>query len=331
MANPCYNIKDVYTAISTINNYFRETEEYGSIVQRENKIIHTYCHYGNTSGNGNCSDYYQRVSSGVIHLLKKLKGMPGLKCDKLAEYAILWLSYKIIMKPRNNGVNLNHFYTNYIVKNNDYNNKIKSDDSLTYKAIIDTKNDLMNIKKISEFSYPFSILFVLYNRIKGNSLDCKKYLNYPQIFANKFEELSKDSNNIEGSSYNKMLSTLSDDYNNLKKIYGNKNSCNFPPLPEIEPKKNIAQNIVGDRVEDSGKGSEQILGHTSEVTSSSSSISTTLIPALSIVSIIPVFLGVAYKTIYKKKTKKSKEEIETEYMIRRTVIIPGTVIMIDIC
>ncbi|CAD2099546.1 CIR protein PIR protein [Plasmodium vinckei lentum] len=295
MAQSSYNIEKVYKTISTINSYFRETEEYGAIVQRSQKLIDTYCHYGKTSGNGQCHDYFQMASSGVIHLLKKLMGMSGLECDKLAEYAILWLSYKLLIKPKNNGVNLNHFYTNYIVKNNDYNNQIKSDDSLTYKAIIDTKKDLINIKKITEFSYPFSILFVLYNGIKGNSLDCKKYPNYAKNFAEQFEELSKDSNNIEGSSYNKMLSTLSDDYNNLKKIYDNKNSCNFPSLPEIEPKKNIAQNIVDNRVEDSGKGSEQISGQTSEVISSSSSISTTLIPGLSVVSAIPVFLGIAYK------------------------------------
>ncbi|EUD69639.1 hypothetical protein YYG_05155, partial [Plasmodium vinckei petteri] len=141
-------------------------------------------------------------------------------------------------KPNNNFTNLNEFYTRYIVNNNSYNEKIKGNDGPTYKAIIDTKKDLMNIKKITEFSYPFSILFVLYNGIKGNSLDCKIYPNYANNFAEQFEELSKDSNNIEGSLYNKMLSTLSDDYNNLKKIYNNKNSCNFPPLPEIKPKKN---------------------------------------------------------------------------------------------
>ncbi|CAD2097328.1 PIR protein CIR protein [Plasmodium vinckei] len=325
MANPSYNIKDVYKAIYMINGYFRETEEYGAIVQRAQKLIDTYCHYGKTSGK--CNDYFQMASSGVIHLLIALKDKDGLEYDKLAEYAILWLRYKLNKKPRNNDINLNDFYTKYIETNKYYNKKIKDNDSLTYKAIIDKKKDLMDIKEISNFSYPFSILFYLYNVNKPNNLKCTNGSNYPEIFANKFKELSNDSSNIENSSYNKMLSTLSDDYNNLKKIYVNNKSCNFPLLPQIEPKKSLAQNSL----ENSVKGSGQILGEALEVTSSSSSISTTLIPALSTFSVIPVFLGIAYKTIYKKKIKKSKEEIETQYMIRRVVVNRGTVIMIDIC
>ncbi|CAD2090637.1 CIR protein PIR protein [Plasmodium vinckei lentum] len=310
MAQPSYNIEAVYKAINTINNYFSEDNEGGLTIQRDNRVIHNYCHYGNTSGNGNCSDYFQKTSSGIIYLLKMLKDKNGLEYDKLAEYAIFWLGYKLAIKPKNNGTKLNDFYTNYIEKNKYYNNKI-NDNGLTYKEIIDTKKDFMNIKEISKFNYPFSILFILYNGIKNNKLDCKKYSNYPKMFANEFEELNKDSKNIEDSSFNKMLSTLSDDYNNLKTKYDNKNSCNFPYLPQLNPQKIIAQNSLESSVENSGKGSGQILGHTSEVTSSSSSISTTLIPALSIVSIIPVFLGIAYKTIFKKTIKKSKEEHET--------------------
>ncbi|CAD2100688.1 PIR protein CIR protein [Plasmodium vinckei petteri] len=304
MAQPSYNIENVYRAISTINGYFSEEKQYGATIQRTDPIIHTYCHYGNTKGK--CGNYFQMASSGVIHLLKKLKGMSGLECDKLAEYAILWLSYKLAIKPNNNGIDLNHFYTNYIIKNNDYNKKIKNDDSLTYKAIIDTKKDFMNIKEIYNFSYLFSILFYLYNVNNPNNLKCTNNSNYPENFANKFKELNEDSNINGNTSYRKLLSTLSDDYDNLKKIYVNNKSCNFPLLPQIEPKKSLAQNPA----EISGRGFEQISGQTSEVISSSSSISTTLIPGLSVVSAIPVFLGIAYKTIYKKKIKKNNEENE---------------------
>ncbi|SCL87443.1 Plasmodium variant antigen protein Cir/Yir/Bir, putative [Plasmodium chabaudi adami] len=90
---------------------------------------------------------------------------------------------------------------------------------------------------------------------------------------------------IENSSYNKLLSTLSNDYNNLKKIYGNK-CTNFKSLPELTPQKIPVGN--------SAKGGEQMLGKTYEATSSSSSILNTVIPVLSTFA-IPVFLGVAYK------------------------------------
>ncbi|CAD2102323.1 PIR protein CIR protein [Plasmodium vinckei petteri] len=294
MAKPSYNIKDVYKDINTINNYFTETVEYGSRIQRTAPLIDIYCHYGNTTGNGKCHNYYQRASSGVIYLLKTLKDNYNLEYDKLAEYAILWLRYKLNRTDPYHKIKLNDFYTNHIETNKDYNKKIKDND-LTYKEIINKKRDLMNINEMTNFSYPFGILIYLYN---SNNLNCTSHLTQAKEFAARFEKLNKDSNHIENSSYNKILSTISNDYGNLKK------KCDkFPSLPELTPQKRPA--------EISGKGSEKILGHTSEVTSSSSSISTTLIPALSIVSAIPVLLGIAYKTIYKKKTKKSKEEIET--------------------
>ncbi|EUD71849.1 hypothetical protein YYG_02547 [Plasmodium vinckei petteri] len=215
----------------------------------------------------------------------------GLEYDKLAEYAILWLSYKLNIKPNNNFTNLNEFYTRYIVNNNSYNEKINGDDNMTYKNIIDKNKDLMDIKEIYNFSFLFSILFVLYNVNKPKNLNCTNHSSYAKKFADKFKELNKDSNNIKKSSYNKMLSTLSDDYTNLKKIYDNIKSCDFPSLPEIEPQNSSAQNTVVNSGNHFGKPTAL----SSEVTSSSSSISTTLVPALSTFSVIPVFLGIAYK------------------------------------
>ncbi|CAD2087442.1 CIR protein PIR protein [Plasmodium vinckei lentum] len=288
MANPSYNIEKVYKEINTIDGYFGIRE--GGSVEFSKGPIHKHCHYRSNSGNDKCYDYLEMASSGVIYVLKNLKKY-NLEDDKLAEYAILWLRYKLNQKSPYFNTQLDEFYTKYIEKNKYYNNKINNSDSMTYKDIIDTKNDLMNIKEMTKFSYPFKILLLLYNEINKNSLNCSKYSNYPKAFADEFEELNKDFNNIEDSSYNKMLSRLSDDYNNLKNKYNNKNSCNFPLLPQIEPKKRPAKNPV----EISEKGSGQILGQTLEVTPSSSSISTTLIPALSVVSAIPVFLGIAYK------------------------------------
>ncbi|CAD2087445.1 CIR protein PIR protein [Plasmodium vinckei lentum] len=352
MAQSRYNLKNAYYDIYTINRYFFENYNGRLVVQTRYGSIHDYCHYGNTTEKGNCRDYFEMASSGVIHLLKKLKDKYNLEYDKLAEYAILWLSYKLNIFQKTRGTKLNDFYTKYIETNNDYNNKIKDND-LTYKEIINTKKDLMDmdVKEISKFNIPFYILFYLNYVFHDEYMDCTDNSNLAKRFAKEFEELNKDSKNIEGSSYSKLLSTLSNDYKNLKNIYHNNKCTNFPPPPEFTPKKrstensgkdsldnsgnSVAQSIVVNTVgnpseksvvipieiseKDSGqnsleisvKGSEHILGETPEVTSSSSSISTTLIPALSIVSIIPVFFGIAYKTIYKKKIKKSKEEIET--------------------
>ncbi|CAD2098175.1 CIR protein PIR protein [Plasmodium vinckei] len=315
MAKSSYNINNVYKDINTINNYFTETKQYGATIQRTSPLINNYCHYGNKSGNGNCSDYYQRASSGVIYLLKTLKDNYDLEYDKLAEYAILWLRYKLNRTDPYHKIKLNDFYTKYIETNNDYNKKIKDNDngSLTYKEIIGTKKDLMDIKEMTNFSYPFNLLLILYNATNANTLNCTNHSTQAKEFANRFKELNKDPNNIEGSSYNKILSTISNDYGNLKK-----KCVNFPSLPEIEPQKSSAQNTVVN----SGKDSGQVLGHTSGVTSSSSSISTTLIPGLSVVSAIPVFLGIAYKyslfgvdklfqrQYLRKKLKKIKKKMK---------------------
>ncbi|SCL86149.1 CIR protein, partial [Plasmodium chabaudi chabaudi] len=289
MAESSYKIEDVYDDIFKINDYFYETEQGQLMLDKTHGSIEDYCYYGNPPEKGNChNDYLKMASSGVIHLLKNYKKY-GLGHDKLAEYAILWLSYKLNQKSEYSDMKLSDFYTKYIVNNNSYNENINGDDGLTYKEIINRNNDLMNIKEISKFNYPFGILLLLYHVIGDESTYCKNYSNYPETFVNEFEKLNKNYNDEENSSYNKLLSTLSNDYDNLKNIYDNnyKNKCsNFSSIPKIEPKKNP--------VEDSGKGDIQILGDIPEVTSSSSSILNTVIPVLSTFA-IPVFLGVAYK------------------------------------
>ncbi|EUD74058.1 hypothetical protein YYG_00005 [Plasmodium vinckei petteri] len=256
-----YSIEDLYKDINTIDGYFGI--QHGGNVEFSYGPIHKYCHYKNTSGNYHCRNYLEMASSGVIYVLKNLKKY-NLEDDKLAEYAILWLRYKLNQKSPYFNTKLIDFYTNHIQTNKHYNDKINNSVNMTYKDIIDTKKDLMNIKEMTKFSYPFKILLFLYSEINKNISNCTNS-DYAKKFAKEFEELNKDSNNIEYSSYNKMLYRLSDDYNNL--------------INKYKPKKNY----------------EQILGQTSEGTSSSSSISTTLIPALSIFSIIPVFLGISYK------------------------------------
>ncbi|EUD69574.1 hypothetical protein YYG_05212, partial [Plasmodium vinckei petteri] len=202
-----------YYDIYTINRYFFENDKGKLIVQRKYGPTHDYCHYENTSGK--CRDYFELASSGVIHLLKTLRDKYSLEYDKLAEYAILWLSYKLNMQKKRNFDKLNDFYTSYIVNNKCYDDKIKGNEDLTYKEIIDKKKDMMNmnIKEISKFNIPFYILFYLNYVFHDEYLPCKVYSGYAKRFANDFEKLSKDSKNIEESLYNKILSTLSDDYN----------------------------------------------------------------------------------------------------------------------
>ncbi|VTZ76094.1 PIR protein [Plasmodium yoelii] len=310
MEGSSYNIEDVYKEIGTINDYFWETDEGVFRINTQHKSINDYCNNGSNSGFGKCNDYLEMTICSLIYLLKTLKENNTLEDDKLAEYAILWLSYKLDQKQKDKLTDLNKFYTDHIEKNKYYNEKIKDDDTTTYKKIIDKIKDLMDIKEISKFNDPFSILFYLYYVFHDESLNCKQNLDLANKFVQNVEKLIEDSNNTVDISYNKLLSTLSNDYNILINKYGNENKCpNFKSLSKIEPKKNP--------VEDSG----QKFGETSEVISSSSSILNTVIPGLSIFA-IPVFLGVAYKyslfgfdklfqrQYIRKKLKKVKKKMK---------------------
>ncbi|SCL86852.1 Plasmodium variant antigen protein Cir/Yir/Bir, putative, partial [Plasmodium chabaudi chabaudi] len=204
-----------------------EDENDGTKTKVTNEAIHKYCYYDDRREKDKCNDYYEMTSSGVIYLLENLKKC-NLDDDKLAEYAILWLSYKLKIKENNRIKKLSDFYNSYIETNDCYNKNINGNDGLTYKAIIDKKKDLMdmNISEIFKLEAPFNILYYLYHKISDKHPDCEKNLNYANSFVNQFNDLNNDPNNKENSSYNKLLSILSDDYNNLQK-----KCTNFPSLP----------------------------------------------------------------------------------------------------
>ncbi|KEG01640.1 hypothetical protein YYE_03740 [Plasmodium vinckei vinckei] len=274
MANSSYDIQKVYKEIGTIDGYFGVKKVNEKITLYYDKSILKYCNYSNTSGTGGCDDYFQWANCGFIYLLMLLKEKFDLEYDKLAEYVILWLSYKLNTAPDRCNMNLVKFYTNYIEKNDYYNKKIKVDGSTTYKDIIDKKKDLMNIKELSKFNGLFYILFLSYYFIDAKDFECTTYLGFVNQFVQNFKDLNNDPKNIESSSFSQILYTLSNDYENIKKIYNDKKSCEIPSIPQLNP-KSLVRNPEG--------------------TSSGSSILNTVIPGLSAFSVIPVFLGVAYK------------------------------------
>ncbi|SCL84554.1 CIR protein, partial [Plasmodium chabaudi adami] len=274
-----------YREFATIDGYFYVANDDQFRVDTAHTSILQYCNYENTSGKYTCDDYFKLAICSVIHLLKNYKKY-GLGHDKLAEYVILWLSYKLNRHSNCSATNLNDFYNNHIEKNNDYNKNIKDDDTTTYKDIIDKIKNLMNTKEISKFNSPFSILFYLYNAFHGERVNCKTNLSLANQFVQNVETLNNDSNNIKDSPFSQILSTLSDDYNNLINKYGNKCS-NFPSISQLTPKNKP--------VESSAKGGEEISLQAPEATPSSSSILNTVIPVLSTFSVISLFLGVSYK------------------------------------
>ncbi|SCL84983.1 Plasmodium variant antigen protein Cir/Yir/Bir, putative, partial [Plasmodium chabaudi adami] len=210
----------------------------------------------------------------------------NLENEKLAQYAILWLCYKLNYQTKNRISNLNDFHNKYI---KDFEKYFVRNPNLgaynSYKGIIDKKQNSMpiDINVLSKLYEALKPLCKLYTECNEKKQDCKKCLEEANNFAVKYNDLNNDSNHIEDSLYSKILSTLLNDYGGFKKKCGDDQSKKFPSLPQITPQKSSAHTC--------GETAIQF----SDVETSNSSIASKLIPVLSIFVAVPIFLGVAYK------------------------------------
>ncbi|VTZ69477.1 CIR protein [Plasmodium chabaudi chabaudi] len=259
----------VCNAIKAIEKFIVVKEEDSGVYFTPNHALKAYCN-AKEGGTGVCFSYAEMVSSSVLFLLKSLETSYDygdyLKNDKLAEYAILWLSYKLNKYPQKGINTLNDFYTEHIEKNEYYNVKITKS-SKTYKDIIDRKHDLMNIgiKEISQFYDAFKSLCDMYTELDKKNQDCENYFRKANKLVENFEKLNGNSDITGNNSYRKILYTLSTDYDDFKNYFVEKCSgyTNLPTLSKIK-------------------------------TLQFSSITSKLIPVL-LAFAIPIFLGIAYK------------------------------------
>ncbi|SCL91039.1 Plasmodium variant antigen protein Cir/Yir/Bir, putative [Plasmodium chabaudi adami] len=247
-----------------------------------------YCPLVNNDIEHKCSSYEELVSSAFITLLVSFISNNGdeyLDRGNFAEYAILWLCYQVNQKEENTIDNLNDFHNKYIKGIENYIVKKPNTEAYnSYKNIIDKKQNSMpiGIKEMSKLYEALKILCDMYNEYKKNTSNCAKCLDEANNFAVKYNDLNNDSNHKEGSLYSQILSTLSKDYNKLKEECDNGQSKKFPSLPQIIPPKSSTHTY--------GETDIQF----SDVETSSSSITSTLIPVL-LAFAIPVFLGISYK------------------------------------
>ncbi|SCL86438.1 Plasmodium variant antigen protein Cir/Yir/Bir, putative [Plasmodium chabaudi adami] len=258
-------------AINTIERLIDVKEKNSRVYFTPNHALKAYCN-AKEGGTGVCFSYAEMVSSSVLFLLKLLEIYyhyeDDLKNAKLAEYAILWLSYKLNKYPQKGINTLNDFYTKHIEKNKYYNEKItKSSDKKTYKDIIYRKHDLMNIgiKDMPKFYEALKSLCDMYTELDKDYQDCANCSKKSNEFVVSFEKLNEDPNITGNRSYRKILYTLSTDYDDFKNYFAEKCSgySNIPALSEI-------------------KTSPILL------------IARKLIPVL-LAFAIPIFLGIAYK------------------------------------
>ncbi|CDU16000.1 PIR protein [Plasmodium yoelii] len=196
-----------------------------------------------------CSNDDRKLSSFFIALLSLLNDNnknENLAGDKLVEYAILWLSYKLNQKKENGTIILNDFYNNIVVTNSCYYQKINANsdsDNKISKDVIKKKIESMDIdiKDISNFYDAFKSLCNMYNEIVADDDQCNKCLKSAGELFEKYEKLKNALDVNKGSSYYQLLSSLSNDY----KIFENKYSDKCSNISLVAcPRSSVTKNIL---------------------------------------------------------------------------------------
>ncbi|ETB59976.1 hypothetical protein YYC_02816 [Plasmodium yoelii 17X] len=194
-----------------------------------------------------CISDEEDIISGFILLLNMIGNLKEtIDSDKLVEYPILWLSYKLNQKKENGTTKLYDFYTNNIETSDCYDELIGTNsDSKIKKDVICKKIESMNIdiKDISNFYDAFKSLCNMYSELNENNNQCKTcFENAGELFE-KYEKLKNALDINKGSSYYQLLSSLSDDYKKFKEKY-NALECSST-LPFLAcPRNSVTKNIL---------------------------------------------------------------------------------------
>ncbi|SCL95197.1 Plasmodium variant antigen protein Cir/Yir/Bir, putative, partial [Plasmodium chabaudi adami] len=234
--------------------------------------LNNFCPFLDDGKQQKCNNYEEIVISAFITFLALFKSndaeVDAVEDDKLAEYAILWLCYKLNQNAKNKFLNINEIYNNYIKSIEKYINGL--DGVETFNSCMDIINKKqylmsMDIKIASNIYKAFEKLCKLYTECNEKNNDYPSCSKDASEFVENFEKLNGNSDITGNNSYSQILYTLSTDYNNFKNVWAKKciQCTDLPTLPKIKMPPGL-------------------------------SIASKLITALSIFA-IPVFLGIAYK------------------------------------
>ncbi|VTZ80402.1 PIR protein [Plasmodium yoelii] len=269
--------------------------DYQFIMNKE--ILNGYC------TNKNCSSNLDKINAGSLYLFdaffKDSTVFKNHNSIHIVEYILLWLSYMLNLKEQVGMTNLQYFYNMYVLHHEKYKNSIIGVDGYTsYKDLIDQKKYLLGMDKqiISNFYEVFKLLCDMYTNFDAKTSHCSNCSQNANTFVKKYNQMNKNSVITSNSSYNKLLSTLSNEYNNFKNYYTSKggNSNDIPSLTSIE----------------NMQASTHISGQDSEDTPSSSSIPAKLFTVLSIFGAIAFFLGISYKySLFGVRKRFKKQQI----------------------
>ncbi|SBW38288.1 BIR protein, partial [Plasmodium berghei] len=272
------------------NNFIYVTTNLEYDSNNKNYKFNDDTHFKTYCTNSSCDSDLEKVNAGCLYFFKEFFGSSELfksvaksNIDTV-EYIMIWLSYMLSLKNNDPQLtNLEHFYKTYIEGTGNYKETIANvTEYKNYKDLIDTKKYYLKMDNniIFKFYDAFKLLCEMYSAFDGSTSNCTNCSGKANQFVEEYKNLKENSSVTKNSSYSKVLSILSTDYNSLK------NKCNDTlSFPSIETTQNTTK-ITEQTVQNSAQ--------TSEVTSSSS-IGDKLIPVLSIFGAIAFFLGIGYK------------------------------------
>ncbi|EAA16657.1 putative yir3 protein [Plasmodium yoelii yoelii] len=241
----------------------------------------------------NCDDDINKINAVCLFLFNELFGSSdsfnsvAKGNTNIVDYILIWLKYMLNFKRINENDSIESFYEMYINKDNKYNKRIEGVSGYqNYKDLIDKKQNLMSIdiKDMSKFYHAFVLLCEICIEVNEKHTNCNIFSKLANEFAKKYDELNEDYNIGKDSPYNQLLSTLSNDYNNLKNV------CNdFPSLPTY------SRRLV---------------------------IKKTLVPIAFIFVAVSIFLGIAYKYSlfgFRKRFQKQKLREKIKNIMKKMI------------
>ncbi|EAA20371.1 putative yir3 protein [Plasmodium yoelii yoelii] len=234
---------------------------------------------------GKCEENIDKINAVCLFLFNELFGNSTAFSfiakgnTNIVEYIMILLSYMLNFKKIEENYTIKNFYEAYINNDNGYITDINNVSGYkNYKDLIDKKEDLMSIyvKDMSKFYYVFTLLCMMYVEFDEKRPTCYRFSEIAKEFAKKYDELNENYNNGKDSPYNKLLSTLSNDYCNLKNKCNDPEFSNFPSLPTYSRRLIIKR---------------------------------TLIPIAFIFVVVSIFFGIAYKQCLREKIKNIKKKL----------------------
>ncbi|WBY59598.1 PIR protein [Plasmodium yoelii yoelii] len=262
-----------------------------------------------------CDSDIDKINAGCLWLFNKYYGssynFSSNADDKIdiVVFIMTWLGYKLNQKLNKEFPNLKDFYSKNMQNVDEYKKPI--DDVSKYKSYIDLINKKENLididtKLMSKLYDLFKNLCKMYNEVSKANKDKTKYSKYAEEFVNKYKDLNEDSNNVDGSSYKQILSTLSNEYKHFRNSYVKSNIRDiFPELiTEKTPQVSASNPIEG---KDVSLGETSVSRSETDMSDSQTDVSdsqTTLFSSLTINKLISIpfilvatliLLGIAYK------------------------------------